>query len=140
MASLIFHLSRDYLTQDYVEQFMELGAAFGVEQLVLVTEHQAVAEHIRNIRPRTLAFTTAPDLRAALRITDGAPVYLSEQGAPLALVQWPERPVFIVGDDRREVPDRVLADALSVAIPVKEGGNLWSQQAAAIVISEWYSR
>ena len=142
MAALIFTLNRDYLTQAYVEQFHELAYSFGVDDLVLVSRICGPIRGIRNYAGQR--FVVVPDWETALEVLEHPAadrfVFLEDNGTDLPGVTYPERPVFVLGDDKAGLPVNPTGENIVARIPVLKPRNLWSQQAAAIVLSDWYSK
>lgn len=135
-ASLIVHLSRPYLVQEYVEQLQELAVAYRLEHLVLVDPGNH-AESIRNIRTGQLHFTRVASVAEALRLTCGIPVFLEEgQAFTLDEFQHPACAAYIIGDDIGGI--QVPSGAYGVTIKTATPGHLWSQQAASIVLHDRY--
>lgn len=130
--NLIFHLSRDYLTQQTVEQYIELADAYSVANLAIVTnvpEVRLVAATIRNIRNK-IGFKICEDLDSALLSCGGFPILLSPRAdLEIESYHWPKNSTIVVGDDRGDMPEPVLP---AVQIKTPGRGLLWSQQAAAI--------
>lgn len=134
--NLVFHLSRDYLTQPTVEQYIELAHAFGVQRLALVcTDGNAKSKstEIRNIRKRDIAFELFDSISSALTFTGGTPLLLSK-GATLGIesYQWTGDETIVVGDDRVGFAEPDLP-GVKIETP---GPFMWSQQAAAIGLWE----
>lgn len=136
MTSMVIHLSRPYLVQEYVEQFQELAVAYQLERLVLVDPGNH-ASSIRNIRSGQLHFTRTTSVAEALRLTCGIPVYLEEgQAFTLDEFQHPACATYVIGDDIGGI--QVPSGAYGVTIKTATPGHLWSQQAASIVLHDRY--
>lgn len=133
MTAMIIHLSRDYLSQEYVEQFMEMAVAFDVGELVLVA---AFNPGVKNIRKSRLNYRCAFNLNQAMRGLRGTPVFVTPDGEPLRSFKHPTSPIYIFGDDAHGLPLTPPPGVKTAGIEVHTPGNIWSQQAAAIVLHD----